>query len=90
MDLVHYTKTERKYMCALLSTPGFITKEAIHHHIYRHDPEGGPNDKIIDVFLCKVRRKLREANSRFFIITHWGYGIGLAMGVSPPYELDLV
>lgn len=33
-----------------------------------------PDPKIIDVFICKIRAKLKKANSRYSIETLWGRG----------------
>ena len=51
-----------------------VTREAILQHLYGGMDE--PELKIIDVFLCKVRRKFAAAapDGRQFIETVWGRG----------------
>ena len=53
-----------------------VSKEVFINHLY----EGmeGPELKIIDVFICKLRKKLASAsNGNQFIETVWGRGFGL-------------
>lgn len=51
------------------------TKEAIHTILYGDESDGGPDPKIIDVFVCKMRPKLEPA--RIKIETVWGDGYEL-------------
>ena len=62
----------------LLRKNSVLTKQAIMSHLY-----GGPDEpdvKIIDVFVCKTRRKLAEFGLSDVIRTVWGrgYQIGAA------------
>jgi two-component system, cell cycle response regulator CtrA len=71
---VHFTRKEYQ-MLELLSlrkgTP--LTKEMFLNHLY--DGMDEPEVKIIDVFICKLRKKLANAsNGRNFIETLWGRG----------------
>ena len=71
---VHLTRKEYQ-MLELLSlrkgTP--LTKEMFLNHLYGGTDE--PEVKIIDVFICKLRKKLANAsNGRNFIETLWGRG----------------
>ncbi len=71
---VHLTVKEYQ-MLELLSlrkgTP--LTKEMFLNHLYSGLDE--PEPKIIDVFICKLRRKLANAsNGKIFIETVWGRG----------------
>jgi two-component system, cell cycle response regulator CtrA len=53
-----------------------ITKETFLNHLY--GGLDGPEMKIIDVFICKLRRKLSEASSgQQFVETVWGRGYAL-------------
>ena len=49
--------------------------------VYLLDPHGGmdePQMKIIDVFMCKLRKKLADAsNGNNYIETIWGRGYAL-------------
>ncbi|HTP77211.1 MAG TPA: response regulator transcription factor [Rhizomicrobium sp.] len=53
-----------------------LTKEVILNQIYGGMDE--PNEKIVDVFVCKLRKKLNLAtNGRDYITTVWGRGYEL-------------
>lgn len=49
-----------------------LTKEMFLAHLYAGRDE--PEMKIIDVFICKIRRKLAEAGAPGVIETVWGRG----------------
>jgi two-component system cell cycle response regulator CtrA len=50
-----------------------LTKEMILHHLYGGIDE--PEIKIIDVFVCKLRKKLTQATGgHHYIDTIWGRG----------------
>ncbi len=49
-----------------------LTKEAFLNHLYGGLDE--PEVKIIDVFICKLRKKLADAGADSFIGTIWGRG----------------
>jgi len=71
---VHLTSKEYQ-MLELLSlrkgTP--LTKEMFLNHLY--DGMDEPEPKIIDVFVCKLRRKLANvSDGRIFVETLWGRG----------------
>jgi two-component system cell cycle response regulator CtrA len=57
-----------------------ISKESFLSHLYGGLEE--PDIKIIDVFICKVRRKLAEAGADNVIDTIWGCGYTLRDGGS--------
>ena len=48
------------------------TKETFLNHLYGGLDE--PEIKIIDVFICKLRKKLSEYNMSHIIVTVWGRG----------------
>jgi two-component system cell cycle response regulator CtrA len=53
-----------------------LTKEMFLNHLYGGMDE--PELKIIDVFICKLRKKLANASSgKNFIETVWGRGYAL-------------
>ncbi|KQU18380.1 two-component system response regulator [Methylobacterium sp. Leaf94] len=57
-----------------------LTKEMILNHLYGGMDE--PELKIIDVFICKLRRKLANASGgKNYIETVWGRGYALREGV---------
>jgi two-component system cell cycle response regulator CtrA len=49
-----------------------LTKEVFLSHLYGGIDE--PEPKIIDVFICKLRRKLAEAGAEELVKTVWGHG----------------
>ena len=58
-----------------------LSKEAVLHHLY--DGRDEPKQKIIDVFVCKLRKKLEDATGDDdYIKTVWGQGYSL----SDPYR----
>ena len=52
-----------------------ITKEVILNHLYNGMDE--PEGKIVDVFVCKLRKKLTKASGEEYIDTVWGRGYSL-------------
>jgi two-component system cell cycle response regulator CtrA len=63
-----------------------LTKEILLSHLYGGRDE--PNMKIIDVFICKLRKKLAEATGgEQYIETVWGRGYMLCDPVDSPVEL---
>ena len=59
-----------------------LTKEAFLSHLYGGMDE--PEAKIIDVFICKLRRKLSDAGAPSVIGTVWGRGYTVRDPVSRP------
>ena len=49
-----------------------VTKEMFLNHLYGGMDE--PELKIIDVFICKLRKKLKAATDHHHIETVWGRG----------------
>ena len=49
-----------------------IAKESFLNHLYGGNDE--PDIKIIDVFVCKLRKKLQAAGAPNVISTVWGRG----------------
>ena len=63
-----------------------LTKEMFLNHLYGGMDE--PELKIIDVFICKLRKKLANAsNGKNYIETVWGRGYVLRDPVEAPAEL---
>ncbi|MBR0641351.1 response regulator transcription factor [Plastoroseomonas hellenica] len=70
---VNLTGKEQSIMELLIMRKGVVqSKEAILTHLYNGIDE--PEMKIIDVFICKLRRKLAEAGFSGAIGTVWGRG----------------
>jgi two-component system cell cycle response regulator CtrA len=70
---VHLTGKEYAILELLVLRKGMIlTKEAFLNHLYGGIDE--PEMKIIDVFICKLRKKLGQAGAENLIGTVWGRG----------------
>ena len=82
---VYVTPKEYRILELLCQRQGVVlSKEAFLDHLYAGRDE--PETKIIDVFVCKLRKKLSEASGgRNYIETVWGRGYVLR---DPVDELD--
>jgi two-component system cell cycle response regulator CtrA len=70
---VHLTGKEYAILELLVLRKGMVlTKEAFLNHLYGGMDE--PEMKIIDVFICKLRKKLTLAGADNLIGTVWGRG----------------
>ena len=70
---VHLTGKEYAILELLVLRKGMVlTKEAFLNHLYGGMDE--PEMKIIDVFICKLRKKLARAGADNLIGTVWGRG----------------
>jgi two-component system cell cycle response regulator CtrA len=70
---VHLTGKEYAILELLVLRKGMVlTKEAFLNHLYGGIDE--PEMKIIDVFICKLRKKLAQAGAASLIGTVWGRG----------------
>jgi len=68
------TEKEAKVL-GLLTKVDMATKDAIMFHIYADRPNEVPEIKVVDVFVCKVRQKLKPYD--ISIQTIWGRGYRL-------------
>jgi two-component system cell cycle response regulator CtrA len=70
---VHLTGKEYAILELLVLRKGMVlTKEAFLNHLYGGMDE--PEMKIIDVFICKLRKKLAQSGADNLIGTVWGRG----------------
>ncbi|MBV8070773.1 MAG: response regulator transcription factor [Acidobacteriaceae bacterium] len=70
---IHLTGKEYAILELLILRKGMVlTKEAFLNHLYGGMDE--PEIKIIDVFVCKLRKKLAQAGAGNLIGTVWGRG----------------
>jgi two-component system cell cycle response regulator CtrA len=70
---VHLTGKEYAILELLVLRKGMVlTKEAFLNHLYGGMDE--PEMKIIDVFICKLRKKLAMSGADSLICTVWGRG----------------
>jgi len=77
---VHLTNKELLIMLAFARSPGrVLSKEAIMTTIYSGSIDDEPEIKIIDVFVCKIRKHLADVHpdAEHFIETAWGRGYRL-------------
>lgn len=74
---VHLTSREYKILELMSQNKGrTLTKEVIRGHIYKGEEE--PELKLIDVFICKLRKKLAAAGGQGeYIQTIWGRGYSM-------------
>ena len=68
-----FTPKEARLFVILSNNPGKVfSKETLIRRLYHGQSEDKiPETKIVDVFICKMRKKLPED---FRITTHWGEG----------------
>jgi two-component system cell cycle response regulator CtrA len=79
---VHLTGKEYAILELLVLRKGMVlTKEAFLNHLYGGIDE--PEMKIIDVFICKLRKKLAQAGAGNLIGTVWGRGYMMRDPTSP-------
>ena len=70
---MHLTGKEFAILELLVLRKGMVlTKETFLNHLYGGMDE--PEMKIIDVFICKLRKKLAQAGAGNLIGTVWGRG----------------
>ena len=70
---VHLTGKEYAILELLMLRKGIVlTKEMFLNHLYGGMDE--PETKIIDVFICKLRKKLTSFGAGDLIVTVWGRG----------------
>jgi DNA-binding response OmpR family regulator len=74
-NLFSLTEGEAKCVAVMVAHP-IARKAALMDALYFDDPEGGGGEKIIDVFICKARKKLQRHN--VWIETVWGQGYKLS------------
>jgi DNA-binding response OmpR family regulator len=66
------------------SFPNVVSKDALHRALYELDPEGGAEPKIVDVIVCKIRKKVKPLGIE--IDTSWGRGYALSVRVHSSSE----
>lgn len=70
---LHLTAKEYSVLELLMLRKGMVmTKEGFLNHLYGGIDE--PEIKIVDVFICKLRKKLAQAGVNDLICTVWGRG----------------
>jgi two-component system cell cycle response regulator CtrA len=85
---LHLTRKEYEMLELMMLRRGVtITKDMFLTALYSGMDE--PELKIIDVFLCKIRRKLKDAGADGMIRTVWGRGYYIANDVEPATGEDM-
>lgn len=85
---VHLTGKEYAILELLVLRNGMVmSKEGFLNHLYGGMDE--PELKIIDVFICKLRKKLVEAGVGDMITTVWGRGYVLREPTSAPQDFQV-
>lgn len=75
---VTLTVKEAAFLAILVKrAPRVTTKESLMNVLYVMGSDEEPMEKIIDVYACKVRKKLRRIGVE--IVTHWGAGYSIAL-----------
>jgi len=84
-DIYLPNKKHRLLELLFLKSGRTVTKEMIFNHLYGWDEP--PEEKIIDVYVCQIRRTLREAGLKQGCIeTVWGQGYRVGHGRSLEYK----
>lgn len=82
---IHLTGKEYAILELLVLRKGMVlTKDAFLNHLYGGMDE--PEMKIIDVFICKLRKKLAQAGADNMIGTVWGRGYMVREPTGEPTE----
>lgn len=70
------TRTEAKVLAYIVNAhPAIATPDKIVTAVYWDKPDvDWPDEKIIDVFVCKLRKKLKQSGSIYSLNTVWGVG----------------
>lgn len=61
--------------------PRLLSRAAAMEWLYQLRPDAEPEIKIVDVFICKLRKKLAPLGIK--IDTYWGRGYALAVAARP-------
>lgn len=59
--------------------PAVASKERLYNALYALDIDGGAQEKIVDVMICKIRKKLAPLGIE--ITTSWGQGFALGVNL---------
>ncbi len=72
------TRSERQIFLVLKGRGGkIVPRHVLHAARNAHDHAADVDIKIVDIHICKLRRKLRMAKAAWQIVTHWGEGFSI-------------
>ncbi len=57
---IHFTASEARTIALLYARRGKTTRRDSLVNVMIHDPGDGPQDKIVDVRICKIRSKIKD------------------------------
>ena len=77
IQIAHLTHTERLVLGILIRRRR-VTKDQLMTALYCHRPDNEPCPKIIDVMICKIRKKLKPHGN--VIKTIWCEGYEIPLG----------
>lgn len=72
--MVKFTGQEQRVYDLLKKTAGPVSRKTFMDMLYLNRSSPKPGTKIIDVFICKIRKKLPESE---MILAVWGTGYEL-------------
>src|SRR6185503_8490933 len=76
VERLPFTRCEAVMLMTLAMFKGrVVSKQVLYDALY---PQEQAEPKIIDVFVCKIRRKLANLNLPLQVLTDWGRGYALA------------
>lgn len=62
--------------------PNVAMKEKLHDQIYALDPDGGANMRVLDVIICKLRKKLRPLGVEIDTAHGRGYALSTRLNLA--------
>lgn len=84
MEDLSLSKMEHSAATLLLSRLGCtVSKEALYDAMYAHKAGDGPNIKIIDIFIWRLRKKLKDHGAPYRIDVTWGIGYKMVDSSDP-------
>ena len=79
----HFTRQETKLISFLFARIGkAIARDTLLSAMYWERPGFEADPKSIDIWICKLRRKLRDLGEPYSIETVWGFGLRMVSAPS--------
>jgi len=79
-QMLHFTSSEATLLAVLAHAKGrLVTKERLYDSMYWRQAGDGPDAKVIDVVVCKIRKKLLKYQLPMTLQTMWGRGYQLQL-----------